>query len=283
MTILQCSYTENQLRKGFSKSILGRRINCGYCGSFKVKRTKDNRFWCSKCRRKFSLTSLTFLRGAKLPLKKIYLLLDCWLRELPVKQTLELTRISRQTVANYFRKFRINAPEIDERFSGLIVMDDSCFGGRRKGKRGRGAAGKTLFVGFLEKDERNDTSRVKTFKLNDMSFKPIAALINFNTDRKSSKYYSDDYPSYKIASSWLKTKSVFIDHSVRFKETNPIENVWLVFKNKIRRMYHHATGRYMEEYVRELTYRFNTRENPDDPFSFLQKTLQLNRATASCR
>lgn len=280
MISLQCSYTKKQLQKEFLKTIFGKRINCGYCGSFKVRRTTDNRFFCSKCRRKFSLISLTFLKGSKLSLKKIYLLLDCWLKELPVKQTVQLTNVSRQTVSKYFRKFRCNAPEINEMFSGTIVMDDSYFGGRRKGKRGRGAAGKTLFMGLLEQSSQ---SRVKTFKLENMSFKPIATHINFNTDKRNSRYISDDYPSYQMASRWLKTKYVIINHQVRFKETNPIENVWSVFKNKLKRIYHHATRKYMEEYIRELTYRFNTRYNPDDPLSFLQKTLQLKVNTASCR
>jgi transposase len=36
-------------------------------------------------------------------------------------------------------------------FSGEIGMDESHFGGRRKGKRGRGAAGKVPVFGILER------------------------------------------------------------------------------------------------------------------------------------
>jgi transposase len=36
-------------------------------------------------------------------------------------------------------------------FSGEIEMDESYFGGRRKGKRGRGAAGKVPVFGILER------------------------------------------------------------------------------------------------------------------------------------
>ena len=157
-------------------------------------------------------------------------------------------------------------------------MDDSYFGGKRKGKRGRGAAGKTLVFGALDQQ----ANQVKVFKLETMDFRAIATYISHHTDRQA-KFISDDYLSYQLAAAWLKTVNVFINHAVRFKETNPIENVWSVFKNKLTRMYHHATKRYMFDYIKELAYRFNSRLNPDDPFVFIQKTLQLQLVTASYR
>ena len=279
MTSIKCSHTKNQLLLLFKKAILGKRARCGYCSSFKVRRTKDNRFWCRNCRRRFSLKSMSFLKGAKLSFDKIYCLLDCWLQEMPVKQTARLTELSRQTVSRYFRRFRLVAPELKDRLNGpVIVMDDSYFGGKRKGKRGRGAAGKTLVFGALDKE----ANKVKVFELESMDSKVIATYISRHTNRQA-KFISDDYSSYQIAALWLKTINVFINHTVRFKETNPIENVWSVFKNKLKRMYHHATKRRMFEYIKELAYRFNSRLNPDDPFSFIQKTLQLQSVTASYR
>jgi transposase len=39
-------------------------------------------------------------------------------------------------------------------FGGEIEVDESYFGGRRKGKRGRGAAGKTPVFGLLKGVEK---------------------------------------------------------------------------------------------------------------------------------
>ena len=39
--------------------------------------------------------------------------------------------------------------ETDELLGGEIEMDEAYFGGKRKGKRGRGAAGKSLFLAYL--------------------------------------------------------------------------------------------------------------------------------------
>jgi transposase len=41
--------------------------------------------------------------------------------------------------------------EIDTVFSGEIEFDESYFGGKRKGQRGRGAAGKVPVFGLLKR------------------------------------------------------------------------------------------------------------------------------------
>ena len=46
------------------------------------------------------------------------------------------------------------ALETDEVFDGKIELDESYFGGHRKGKRGRGAAGKVTVFGLLKRQGR---------------------------------------------------------------------------------------------------------------------------------
>lgn len=41
--------------------------------------------------------------------------------------------------------------EVNEIFEGEIELDESYFGGHRKGKRGRGAAGKVAVFGLLKR------------------------------------------------------------------------------------------------------------------------------------
>lgn len=65
--------------------------------------------------------------------------------------------INRNTVNRYFNLFRqkISAPTIRDNnlFSGEIELDESFFVAKRiRGKRGRGAAGKTLVFGLLKRD-----------------------------------------------------------------------------------------------------------------------------------
>ena len=67
-----------------------------------------------------------------------------------------LCGVNRKTAAYYFLRLReIIAYELeqasDEVFAGEIEVDESYFGGKRKGKRGRGAAGKVPVFGLLKR------------------------------------------------------------------------------------------------------------------------------------
>jgi len=68
-----------------------------------------------------------------------------------------LVGVNRNTAAYYFQRLRqlINQAVEDETpFFGEIEVDESYFGGKRKGKRGRGAAGKVPVFGILKRGGR---------------------------------------------------------------------------------------------------------------------------------
>ena len=60
---------------------------------------------------------------------------------------------SRNTVVSHFMRLRrlIAAHLPSYRLSGEVEADESCLGGVRKGKCGRGAAGKIVFFGLLKR------------------------------------------------------------------------------------------------------------------------------------
>lgn len=67
-----------------------------------------------------------------------------------------LCGVHRNTAAYYFLRLReIIACELEAEseamFGGEIEVDESYFGGKRKGKRGRGAAGKIPVFGILKR------------------------------------------------------------------------------------------------------------------------------------
>jgi transposase len=65
-----------------------------------------------------------------------------------------LVRVNKSTAAYYFHRLREvidRATEDATPFSGAIEVDESYFGGSRKGKRGRGAAGKVPVFGLLKR------------------------------------------------------------------------------------------------------------------------------------
>jgi len=69
----------------------------------------------------------------------------------------ELVGVHRNTAASFYTRLRKVIAEETEKaspFAGEIEVDESYFGGVRKGKRGRGAAGKVPVFGLLKRGER---------------------------------------------------------------------------------------------------------------------------------
>ena len=77
--------------------------------------------------------------------------------DLTATATSELLKINRKTINNYFTEFRelILEESIREQQKelGVFELDESYFGAKRvRGKRGRGAAGKTPVFGVLKRE-----------------------------------------------------------------------------------------------------------------------------------
>ena len=77
--------------------------------------------------------------------------------ELTVTATSELLKLNRKTVNNYFIEFRElileDSIQKHQKELGIFELDESYFGAKRvRGKRGRGAAGKTPVFGVLKRE-----------------------------------------------------------------------------------------------------------------------------------
>jgi transposase len=88
-----------------------------------------------------------------------------------------LCGVNRKTAAFFFLRLReIIALELEAgseaMFGGEIEVDESYFGGKRKGKRGRGAAGKIPVFGLLKRG-----GRVYTKIISDASSKTLIPII----------------------------------------------------------------------------------------------------------
>ncbi len=77
--------------------------------------------------------------------------------DLTAGKTAELTKVTRKSVNSIFQKIRIRLVEECARHApirtGEIEIDESYFGRRRiRGKRGRGAGGKTIVFGIFKRN-----------------------------------------------------------------------------------------------------------------------------------
>jgi len=103
--------------------------------------------------------------------------------------------VNRKTAAYYFHRLReiiYCAIEDETPFAGEIEVDESYFGGHRKGKRGRGAAGKVPVFGILKRGGRVYTKVILNAK--------ATTLLPIMQRRivPDSIVYSDCLPSYNV-------------------------------------------------------------------------------------
>jgi transposase len=122
--------------------------------------------------------------------------------------------------------------EADTVFSGEIEVDESYFGGKRKGKRGQGAARKVPVFGLLKRGER-----VYTKIIADASSATLFPIIERKVESESI-VYSDCRRGYNVLDV-SEFKHFRINHSKLFADkkdhTNGIENFWSQAKRHMRK------------------------------------------------
>ena len=82
---------------------------------------------------------------------------------------------------------------------------------------------------------------------------------------------TDDYRAYKPFKKVMEHKSV--NHSNKQyvdgeNHTNTIESFWAIIKRGIFGQYHHISKKYLDDYVKEFTFKYNNRKN-DGMFDLL--------------
>ena len=230
----------------FSRYILGRK--CPFCDHSSLYKMGDGRFKCGHCRTKYSLRKL---RNELKILYHFYL-------ETSARRTAKELRTPYKTVYNRFMHFRRQIANYTksefERLGGQIEIDESYFGGRRKGKRGRGAAGKVAVMGILERKGKIYTTVIPNAKA-----ETLMAQIKAKT-YKGSVFYTDTFKSYKSLSQV--GKHLEINHKKEFAKginhINGIEGFWSYAKERLYK-YHGVDPEHFPWYLKELEFRFNNR------------------------
>ena len=106
-----------------------------------------------------------YLKHAHISDKKFRLILRCFCEDYTAEQTAKRSAVSRVSINTLYTKFRlriIGLVGLNGELDGEVEVDESYFGARRvRGKRGRGARGKTPVVGLLKRQGQVYTQVVK--------------------------------------------------------------------------------------------------------------------------
>ena len=171
----------------------------------------------------------------------------------------DLVGVNRKTAAYYFHRLRVIISqhleaETDEYLSGEIEVDESYFGGRRKGKRGRGAGGKTPVFGLLKRG-----GKVYTKIIADAKGATLLPIIQEKVI-PDSIVYSDSWRGYNVLDV-SEFKHYRINHSKLFADKhnhiNGIENFWNQAKRHLRK-FNGVPKENFPLFLKECEWRFNT-------------------------
>ena len=187
-----------------------------------------------------------------------------------------LTRLNRNTVNRYLRKIRERLAAICENqspFSGEVEVDGSWFGARRvKGKRGRGAYGKTIVFGIYKRN-----GKVYTEIVPDCSKRTLQALVRGKVTVES-VIYSDGWRGYNGLVDMGYMKHLRVDHSINEfvrgrSHINGIEGFWGYAKSRLAKFKGVAKKTFFLQ-LKECEFRYNYRN--DNIYKLLLKELKIN-------
>ncbi|HQU08614.1 MAG TPA: IS1595 family transposase [Opitutales bacterium] len=194
----------------------------------------------------------------KLRRKDQYKLLEFFVLEVTARAAADMMGMQPNTAALFYHKIRTViashlGAKAKEIFEGEIELDESYFGGVRKGKRGRGAGGKIAVFGILKRG-----GKVYTQIIPDAKSETLMPIIQHKI-RPDSIVYTDCYRSYNVLDV-SEFKHYRINHSELFahkhNHINGIENFWNQAK-RILRKYNGIPKQNFYFFLKECEFRFN--------------------------
>jgi hypothetical protein len=125
---------EDYLRR---KGILQTFTECPYCKGERVGKIRRGLYKCYHCQKEWSRRRGSRLEDSRVPLQKVLLAIKLFELETSVRkasQQLELAYNTTYGLYDLIRQIIIPLTMEKKRFKGEIEVDESYFGGRRKGK-----------------------------------------------------------------------------------------------------------------------------------------------------
>jgi len=214
------------------------------------------------------------LRRSHLSDRQLKKLLDFFVSGSTARSAAELSKTNKNTAARIFDLLRQiithNLEKESPFFEGEIEVDESYFGGVRKGRRGRGAAGKVPVFGLLKRN-----GKVYSCVIDDSRTATLLPIIRQKI-RPDSIIYTDAYHSYNTLDV-SEFRHYRINHSKLFanktNHINGIENFWNQAKRHMRK-FNGIPKHKFNLFLKECEFRFNYR-SPQKQLTLIKKWIRL--------
>mgnify|MGYP001558220956 CR=1 FL=1 len=234
--------------KGFARKYFEGK-SCIFCNKYQLYRLKDKRIKCKNCNKYYSLKKL----------KKDLELLYYFYLEISARRATNEMKLDYKSVHKKFMQFRksiaVYCDNEVRKLNGELELDESYFGGKRKGNRGRGANNKTIVFGILERK-----GKIYTKIVENVSAETLLKEIE-NKTSKGSVFYTDGWKSYASLHQYGKHNIIRHDKDEFAKEKNHIngiEGFWSFAKERFHK-YHGINKKNYPFYLKEMEFRFNHR------------------------
>jgi len=202
-----------------------------------------------------------YVKRSRISDKKFRQLVKLFSLDLDAVQISELSHLNRNTINRYLKVLRTRIAEfceVESPFNGEIEIDESYFGAKRvKGKRGRGASGKTIVFGIFKRN-----GKVYTEIVPDARRKTLQDIIRGRVDLET-VIHSDGWRGYTGLVDLGYKKHFRVHHGknefVRGKaHINGIESFWGYAKTRLSKFRGiHKSLFYL--HLKESEFRFNYR------------------------
>ena len=254
----------------------------------KVYKCKNGKYKCKNTNKYFTVLNGTIFEGSKIPLRSWFYALYCLTNIKKGKSALQISKdihISHYRALKMLHKIRehIFCAENYNVMEGIVLTDETFVGGKDKNrhwnKKAKNAkqnddrtfVDKIPVVGYMNADGLLTAIVIPSVSANVLLNCAMAHI------KPGSILYSDDWKGYKDFHKYYEHYTVehgkgkYVDGEV---STNKLEGAWTQLKRMLA-TYHHFSPKYLQLYVNEFVYRYNTLRMKDtDRFTW---GLQLSK------
>ena len=169
--------------------------------------------------------------------------------------------VTYKTAWRMFKEIRKLMNEATGPLFGSVEVDETYVGGKRQGKRGRGAAGKTIVVGMVERG-----GKAVTRVVGDVKAKTLLPIIQEHIPTAPGTIiYTDELLSYRRLSS-LGYAHGTVKHAAKeyvsgTAHVNNVESIWSNTKRGIDGVNHSVSPKYLQGYLDSYVFRYNHRDD----------------------
>ncbi len=277
---------------------------CPFCGAvekiYPVAANPDAKvrpglYECGSCHKQFTVTVRTIFEASKVPLRKW---LVAWYLACSSKKGIAALQLMRQLDLGSYRTawfvlHRIRYALADPAFASfpklggrrrVVESDETWVGGKRRGMGRHYTGNKAAVVSTVERG-----GRVRSRAVANVTADNLDAILRSGV-HANTVLYTDEHPGYTaVGRAFLAHDTV--KHSageyVRGPvHTNTAEGYFANLKRGLHGIYHHVGSHYLNQYLAEFDFRYNTRKMTDGARTIIalqkadRKRLRLRKKAA---